>query len=275
MKNRNSRKWLLVKIKILFILSIALVLISLFSEKIVLHSPTEISAVNINEPPSKKYPFGTDRYGRCVLSRVIVGSKTSIFSSFVLVAIMFIVGTALGILSGYYSGILDTVIMRICDIFLGFPQMVLAIAVAGILGGGLINAMLSIGITGWTLYARHSRSLVLAVKKEPFVIYAKLSGCSDFKIIFKHILPNIISSTAINAASQVGDVLMALAGLSFLGIGVMLPQSEWGSMINEARAYIQLAPFAVLGPALAILLTVILFNYLAEMLRDYMDISIQ
>jgi ABC-type glycerol-3-phosphate transport system permease component len=141
--------------------------------------------------------------------------------------------------------------MRLADVMLAFPQMVLAIAVAGILGGGMINAMLALGITGWTLYARLARAQVLALKKEPYVQAARLSGCSALRIMTTTLLPNMLGPLVVNAATQIGVMMIGIAGLSFLGIGVTEPQAEWGNMINLSRAYVQLAPWAVLAPAMA------------------------
>ena len=203
----------------------------------------------------------------------MIGARTSIFSAVILVVISFVLGTLLGLLSGWFGGIVDTVIMRICDLLLAFPQMVLAIAVAGVLGGSLVNAMIALGITGWTLYARLARAHTLAIKKEPFVIAARLNGCSSLQILVRHILPNIVGPLVVNAATQLGTNMIGIAGLSFLGLGVVPPQAEWGSMINESRAYLQLAPWSVLAPAAAVILTVMVFNYLGDSVRDLMDVS--
>ena len=202
-----------------------------------------------------------------------MGARTSIFSATALVAITFLIGTTLGLLAGWYGGIVDTLVMRIADVMLAFPQMVLAIAVAGILGGGMGNAMLAMGITGWTLYARLARAQVLSLKKEPYVQAAKLSGLSAGRILWGTILPNILGTLLVNASTQIGVMMIGIAGLSFLGIGVNEPYAEWGSMINLSRAYIQLAPWAVLAPAGATVVTVMIFNYLGDCVRDYLDVE--
>ena len=159
--------------------------------------------------------------------------------------------------------------MRLADIMLAFPQMVLAIAVAGILGGGMGNAMLAMGVTAWTLYARLARAQAMALKNAPYVCAARLSGCGDGTILLKYLLPNMIGTMAVNAATQLGVMMVGIAGLSFLGIGVQEPYAEWGSMINQGRAYIQLNPWPVLAPAAATFVTVMLFNYLGDSVRDY------
>ena len=154
-----------------------------------------------------------------------------------------------------------------------FVISLLAIAVAGILGGGMFNAMLAMGITGWTIYARLARAQVLALKKEPYVQAAKLSGCSALRIMTTTLLPNMLGPLIVNAATQIGVMMIGIAGLSFLGIGITEPQAEWGSMINLSRAYVQLAPWAVFAPAGATVLTVMIFNYLADCIRDYLEIG--
>ncbi|MBO7701216.1 MAG: ABC transporter permease [Eubacteriaceae bacterium] len=256
------------------VLSLLLVLMSVFAPKLTPNDPNATSAANMNKPPSREYPFGTDRYGRCICSRVMMGARTSIFSAVTLVVITFLVGTALGMLAGYFGGWVDSLVMRLADILLAFPQMVLAIAVAGILGGGMFNAMLAMGITGWTLYARLARAQVLALKDEAYVYSARLSGCSSWAIMTKTLLPNMLGPMIVNASTQIGTMMIGIAGLSFLGIGVMEPQAEWGSMISGSRAYLQLAPWAVMAPAFATIITVMIFNYLGDCVRDIMDVEV-
>ena len=206
-------------------------------------------------------------------SRVLMGARTSIFSAVTLVAVTFVFGTVLGMLAGWFGGAADTAVMRLADVFLAFPQMVLAIAVAGVLGGGMFNAMLAMGVTGWTLYARLARAQVLALKKEAYVSAARLTGQGALPILLKTLLPNMLGPLAVNASTQIGTMMIGIAGLSFLGIGVTEPQAEWGSMISGARAYIQLAPWAVLAPAAATILTVMIFNCLGDCLRDVLDVE--
>jgi len=204
---------------------------------------------------------------------VLAGAPTSIFSSLALVFVSFAVGSALGILCGYYGGVLDSLVMRGADVLLAFPQMVLAIAVTGILGGSLLNAMFALGLTGWTLYARLARSHTLALKNEPFVAACRLSGCSDLRLLTRHIFPNIAGPLLVNATTQIGTTMIGLAGLSFLGLGVTPPQAEWGSMISEARGALQLAPWAALAPSAAMIVTVMVFNELGDLARDWADRS--
>ena len=250
-----------------------LTLLSIFAPLLVPNDPNATNALHMNEAPSRAFPFGTDRYGRCICSRVLMGARTSIFSAVALVAATFVFGSVLGMLAGWFGGAADALVMRLADVLLAFPQMVLAIAVAGILGGGLFNAMLAMGVTGWTLYARLARAQVLALKEEAYVSAARLTGQGVLSILLKTLLPNMLGPLVVNASTQIGTMMIGIAGLSFLGIGVTEPQAEWGSMISGARAYLQLAPWAVLAPAGATILTVMVFNYLGDCVRDVLDVE--
>ncbi len=272
MKKRNSNRSRNRTRLFLFLgLAALLTLLSVFAPLLTPNDPNATSAPHMNEAPSRSFPLGTDRYGRCICSRVLMGARTSIFSAVTLVAVTFVFGTALGMLAGWLGGAVDTLVMRLADVLLAFPQMVLAIAVAGILGGGLFNAMLAMGVTGWTLYARLARAQVLALKEEAYVSAARLTGQGALSILLKTLLPNMLGPLAVHASTQIGTMMIGIAGLSFLGIGVTEPQAEWGSMISGARAYLQLAPWAVLAPAAATILTVMVFNYLGDCIRDVLD----
>ena len=274
MKERNNRRSRnRTRLYILLSLAGLLILLSILAPLLTPNDPNATSALHMNEAPSRAFPFGTDRYGRCICSRVLMGARTSIFSAVTLVAVTFVFGTVLGMLAGWFGGAADTAVMRLADVFLAFPQMVLAIAVAGVLGGGMFNAMLAMGVTGWTLYARLARAQVLALKKEAYVSAARLTGQGALPILLKTLLPNMLGPLAVNASTQIGTMMIGIAGLSFLGIGVTEPQAEWGSMISGARAYIQLAPWAVLAPAAATILTVMIFNCLGDCLRDVLDVE--
>ena len=268
MKGKTKRNLI-----IFMVLAAMLIGLALIAPHLTINDPYATNSAAMKLGPCREYPFGTDKMGRCVFSRVMMGARTSIFCSLLLVAITFVTGTILGVFCGYYGGIADTVIMRLADILLAFPQMVLAIAVAGILGGSMVNAMIALGISGWTVYARLAKSQVLMLKEEEFIKAAKMGGCSDLYIMMFHILPNIGGPLIVNAAMQIGSTMMGFAGLSFLGLGVQLPKAEWGSMISEARGYLQLAPWAVLFPGAAIILTVMIFNYLGDAIRDYLDVE--
>ncbi len=263
------------KLRLFIFLGLAglLVLLSIFAPLLAPNDPYATNALHMNEAPGGEFPFGTDRYGRCICSRVLMGARTSIFSAVALVAATFVFGTVLGMLAGWFGGAADTLVMRLADVLLAFPQMVLAIAVAGILGGGIFNAMLAMGITGWTLYARLARAQVLALKEEAYVSAARLTGQGTLSILVRTLLPNMLGPLAVSASTQIGTMMIGIAGLSFLGIGVTEPQAEWGSMISASRAYLQLAPWAVMAPAAAVILTVMIFNYLGDCVRDVLDVE--
>lgn len=274
-KSNNTIKINKLKIKLILFLFLAglLLLIALFGEHIVPHDPYEQNLSNALSAPSREYIFGTDRYGRCLFSRVIVGAKTTMFSALGLVTIISVFGTVVGTICGYIGGIFDEFIMRISDIFLSFPGMVFAIAVSAVLGGGIVNAVISLALISWPKFSRLARGLVLTVKNNTYIQAAKLSGCSNKRIILKHIFPNILGPIIVTATLDIGVMMMELASLSFLGLGAMPPTPEWGSMMSNGRSMIQSAPWVIFAPGFAIFLTVIIFNLLGDTVRDYMDFS--
>jgi len=270
MSNRKKR----LKMQIAAAAAFALLLLAavLLAGVIAPNDPYRTNATLIRTPPCADYPFGTDNMGRCVFSRVLYGGRTTITATFFLVAVSFGIGTFIGILCGFYGGLFDRILMRIADIFLSFPQMVVAIAVAGILGGGLTGAMVALGITMWVAFARLARSHTIAIRNEPYIMTAQLAGKSGLYIMTRHILPNILAPILTNALTQIGTTMIGISGLSFLGLGVVPPTAEWGSMISEGRAYIQIAPWTVLFPALATVLTITVFNYLGDVVMDYRNL---
>ncbi len=253
------------------LLVLLLIAITVLAPVISPYNPLEAVMKDANAAPSAAHLFGTDKLGRDVLSRILYGASYSLTSVLALVAIIFIVGTALGIFAGYFGGIVDTVIMRLADMMISFPGVILAIAIAGILGGSLINAMIAMLCVTWTKYARLARSLVLKIKKRDFVDAAIVSGGSPAHILWVHILPNILPLMVITAAADIGAMMMELAGLSFLGFGSQPPAPEWGLMLNEGRQQLQTAPWLMIFPGLAIFVTVVIFNLWGDALRDVLD----
>lgn len=262
-----------IKGKLIFFLILAsvLLLIAVFAKYLCPYDPYAQNLLEAQQPPSTAHPLGTDRYGRDMLSRVMIGSTTSIFATLVLVAIITIAGTAVGILCGWCGGKIDTVLMRISDVFLAFPGLVFALAVAGVLGGGVQNAIIALGAISWPKFARLARGLTLAEKDSPYMMAARLSGSSTPKLLVKHILPNIAGQILVTSVLDIGTMMMELAGLSFLGLGVKPPMAEWGSMISDGRVMLQTALWMVLAPGGAIFVTVMIFNLLGDTVRDYMD----
>ena len=268
---RSKKDYTKIKLMIFIVFVILVLLIALFSKYIVPFDPYKQDLSHALATPDHIHLLGTDRYGRDMLSRVIMGGQTTIFSSLLLVIIVTVTGSVIGIFCGYYGGKIDTVLMRISDVFLAFPGMVFAIAVAGVLSGGLVNAIIALACISWPKYARVARSQTMTVKNMPYISAVQLAGCSSFQIMFKHILPNIISTILVTAILDIGTMIMELAGLSFLGLGATPPIAEWGSMMADGRSMLQLSPWVIMAPGAAIFITVMLFNLLGDTLRDYLD----
>ncbi|SCH86924.1 Probable D%2CD-dipeptide transport system permease protein ddpC [uncultured Clostridium sp.] len=269
-KRLNKSK---VKFYTIIMILLSICIISLLAPYIAPNDPYFIDLSNTLKSPCKEYLLGTDSLGRCVFSRVLYGANRTILSALIVVVITFLFGTMIGLFSGYIGGRLDSIIMRIVDVFLAFPGLVLAIAVAGLLGGGMLNAMIAIGAIGWTKYARIARSKVLEIKEETFIQASRISGHNSYYIMFKHIFPNILGYLIVTASLDIGTVIMEMSSLSFLGLSSPLPIPEWGAMISEGKSVIQFAPWTMLAPGAAILIAVILFNLLGDIVRDLLDLN--
>ena len=255
-----------------FLLVILLIIVAIFAPVIVPRDPYVSDLKNALQAPSREHWFGTDKLGRDIFSRVIYASRISLPSTLTLVAIIFITGTILGTLAGYFGGWIDAVIMRLSDMMISFPGMVLAIAVAGIMGASIKNAVIAIAVVSWSKYARLARSLVMKVRHEDYVDAAIVTGSKTGYILRKYMLPNVIPTLIITAATDIGGMMLELAGLSFLGFGAQAPAAEWGLMLNEGRTYMQNAPWMMIYPGLAIFIVVIIFNMLGDSLRDVLDV---
>ena len=252
-------------------LAVILLLVSLFSEYLTPYDPYLQDLSNAKAMPSAAHLLGTDRYGRDMLSRVIIGSRTSIYSTLLLVAIVTAIGTVVGVFCGWHGKWTDTVLMRISDMFLAFPGLVFALAVAGVLGGGLQNAIIALAAISWPKYARIARSQTLSQKEMPYIRAAVLSGCSTPVLLVRHILPNIVGPILVTSMLDIGTMMMELAGLSFLGLGAKPPAAEWGSMMSDTRSLLTTVPWVTLAPGFAIFISVIVFNLLGDTIRDYAD----
>lgn len=253
------------------VLVLCLLLIAIAAPVIAPYDPTHAAMKDAFLEPGAQHLFGTDKLGRDCFSRVLYGARASLTGVLVLVASVFVVGTTMGVVSGYFGGKVDMVIMRISDMMISFPGMILAIAIAGIMGGSLVNAVFALTIVSWTKYARLARSMVLKVKRRDFVEAAIVNGCTSPHILWVHILPNILPMMVITAAADIGALMMELAGLSFLGFGSQPPAPEWGLMLNEGRQQLQTAPWLMFFPGLAIFVTVVVFNLWGDNLRDVLD----
>lgn len=253
------------------VLVLCLLLIAIAAPVIAPYDPTHAAMKDAFLEPGAQHLFGTDKLGRDCFSRVLYGARASLTGVLVLVASVFVVGTTMGVVSSYFGGKVDMVIMRISDMMISFPGMILAIAIAGIMGGSLVNAVFALTIVSWTKYARLSRSMVLKVKRRDFVEAAIVNGGTPGHILWVHILPNILPMMVITAAADIGALMMELAGLSFLGFGSQPPAPEWGLMLNEGRQQLQTAPWLMFFPGLAIFVTVVVFNLWGDNLRDVLD----
>ena len=254
------------------ILGIVVVLIAIFAPVVTGGiDPTKGVLADALQAPGSEHIFGTDKLGRDIFARVIYGARTSLIAAFSVVILAFLIGSVLGVLAGYYGKWLDAIIMRLSDMFIAFPGMILAIAVAGILGASIGNAVIAIALVTWPKYARLSRSLVLKVRDRDYVAAAIVTGSKTPRMLIKYMLPNAISTLVITAAMDIGTMMLELAGLSFLGFGAVPPTPEWGLMLSEGRAYMTSAPWLMIYPGLAIFIVVVIFNMLGDSLRDILD----
>ncbi|MCI8880243.1 MAG: ABC transporter permease [Clostridiaceae bacterium] len=234
-------------------------------------SPTDAVLGDALQAPSAEHLFGTDKLGRDVFARVIYGSRTSLAASFSVVLIIFTLGTALGILSGYFGGWVDAAIMRVADMMVSFPGMVFAMAIAGILGASVKNAVVAVALVSWTKYARLARSLVLKTRSRDYVAAAVVTGSKTPYLLTRYLLPDVLPMLLVTAAADIGGMMLELAGLSFLGFGAKAPTPEWGLMLNEGRQFIQNAPWMTVYPGAAIFVVAAVFNLLGDALRDMLD----
>lgn len=223
------------------------------------------------KPPDAMHLCGTDKLGRDIWSRILCGASGSFFLTFFMVFLTSATGTLIGMWSGFCGGRTDTLVMRSADILLAFPDSVFAIAVAGMLGAGLFHTVFALSLVWWTKYARMTRNMTMEVKKKDFIAAARFGGAGSWRIVWKYIVPNILPQIVVMAALDIGGMMMALAGLSFLGLASQPPAPEWGYMLYESRQYMQTAPWMMIYPGLALLVTVIVFNLLGDSLRDLLD----
>ncbi|MFV0527783.1 MAG: nickel transporter permease [Lachnospiraceae bacterium] len=264
----RTNRW---KVRVFLGLAIVLLLAAILAKWLVPYDPYEQDLSQSLQSPSIQHWMGTDQYGRDMFSRVLMGARASLSMTLLLVAVIAVFGTAVGILCGYKGGKVDAIVMRISDVFLAFPGLVFAIAIAGILGGGMQNAVLSLAVISWPKYARIARGQVLLVKEMPYVAAARLSHTGTGKIILRHILPNSMDMVLITAMLDIGTMMMELAGLSYLGLGAAPPMAEWGSMMSTGRSMLQTAPWVILAPGAAIFCTVAIFNLLGDSIRDVLE----
>jgi len=250
---------------------IMLICCALFGNYFSPYDPLEMIYKDSFQGPSEKHMMGTDRFGRDELSRVIVGSETTMIICFGAVAIATILGTIIGLISGYFGGKIDGVIMRLLDVVFAFPTILLALAAVAAFGPSLLNLLLIIGVIYSARIARIVRGSVLSVKEKDFIEGVRSIGARDRTIMFKFILPNVLSPIIVQATFNLSHAIMTEAGLSFLGLGTQPPRPSWGGMLNESREFMELAPWLAIFPGLAIVFAVLAFNFLGDALRDALD----
>ena len=250
---------------------LALILIAIFAPFFAPYDPVEQNLIERLQSPSSKHIFGTDDLGRDVLSRMIYGTRVSMSVGFVAVSITVIIGTILGLLAGYSGKISDNIIMRFVDIMLCFPSFFLILMVIAFLGPSIYNIMIVIGLTSWSGLARLVRGEVLSIKEREFIYSAEISGLSGMRIMFVHILPNVIGPIVVSATLGIAGAILSEAALSFLGLGVQPPTASWGNILTSGKDYLHIAWWLSLFPGLALLLTILSFNLAGEGLRDVFD----
>jgi peptide/nickel transport system permease protein len=258
-------------------ITLLVVLAAILAPSIAVQDPTKVDLALRLKPPGwsanglSSFPFGTDQLGRDVLGRVLFGARISLTVGFTSVAVSGILGTLLGLYAGYYRGPLDQIIMRLADIQMAFPFIVLTIAVIAVLGPGLVNMVIVLALASWVTYARLVRAQTLAIREREFVLAARCVGCLDRRVILKHIFPNTLPAIIVIATYQVAQMIMAESALSFLGLGVQPPTPSWGSMISDGREYLELAWWISTFPGVALMLAVMGIGFLGDWLRERFD----
>lgn len=243
---------------------------ALFAGTLAPCDPLETFYDHMQEPPSARFLFGTDQLGRDLFSRILYGGRSSLLIAFAVTAIVSSTGILIGTAAGFAGGVFDGFLMRLSDMLMAFPGMIFTIALVSFLGVGLPNLILAMSLTGWTSYARISRSLVLSVKGSVYIEQARLGGASDGRILLRYIIPNVLPPLLVNISQDIGGKLLTISGLSLLGLGAPPPTPEWGFMLSEGKDFMYAAPWMLLFPGLVILLSVVIFNLLGDSIQDLM-----
>jgi len=253
------------------IILLVIIFMAVFAPYVTPYDPVRQDIRNRLQPPSREHIFGTDHFGRDTFTRVVFGARLSLRVGFLSILIAIVIGCFLGLIAGYYGGMLDNIIMRLMDVLMALPGFLLALAIVAALGPGLENVIIAIGISYIPSFARLMRSSVLTIRELDYVSAAEAIGSSDARIIFRHILPNSLNPIIVMATLSLAGAILSAAGLSFLGMGAQPPTPEWGSMISSARPYLRVSHWSVTIPGLAIFITVLCLNLVGDGLRDALD----
>ena len=256
---------------ILLVLAITLILLAVFADRVAPHDPLATNFDQSMVAHSAEYPMGTDQIGRCILSRLIYGGRTSMLIVFRVIAAVSVIGITLGVLAGYLGGWVDLLITRFTDMVMAIPSTVFVIALVSVLNPSLHHTVLAMALVGWTEYCRITRALVLSVRENNYVDEARMGGLSELQVIWRVILPNVFPYLLVNITQDIGSYLLTLGGLSLLGLSSQPPTPEWGFMLSEGRKFITAAPWLIFWPGAVIVLHVVIFNLLGDSLRDILD----
>ncbi|SFB22979.1 peptide/nickel transport system permease protein [Acetitomaculum ruminis DSM 5522] len=251
--------------------AIVFILIATFSYKFAPNNPLATDYDNLLKAPCSQYFFGTDQLGRDIFSRILYGGRTSLLIAFLVTAIISVTGIVIGAVSGFCGGVVDGILMRISDMLMAFPGSIFTIALVSFMGTGLVNLIIAMSLTGWTYYARLSRSMVLSIKNNNYIEQARLGGANPIKVLNCYILPVIIPPLLVYISQDIGSKLLTIAGLSLLGLGSQPPTPEWGYMLSEGKEYMNSAPWMLLFPGIIILINVIVFNLLGDALQNVLN----
>jgi peptide/nickel transport system permease protein len=271
-KSRNVNEFIKNKASVAgLIIILILSMAAIFADFISPYSTDTIALKEKLMPPSFEHLMGTDQLGRDVLSRVIFGTRTTFELSIMVVAFTATFGVLVGIISGFYRGIIDEILMRLIDVLLAFPSIILALVVVGALGPGIFNTVLAVSLVGWLYYARVARASTLSIRETEYVEGARAIGCTDSYICLHYILPNCLPPIIVLITLNLGSVILTIAALGYLGMGAQPPTPEWGTMLNEGKEYLRDCPWLSVFPGLMIMIAVLAFNFIGDGLRDAID----
>ena len=267
----NARKKAWIRFGIMAALAVMFVSFALFAGALAPYDPLEAHYDHMLEPPSSKFLLGTDQMGRDMLSRLLYGGKSSLLIAFAVTIIVSTIGILIGTAAGFAGGIFDNVLMRFSDMLMAFPGSIFTIALVSFIGVGTGNLILAMSLTGWTFYARISRSLVLSIKNNVYIEQARLGGADNLNILLRYIFPNVLPSLLVNIFQDIGGKLLTISGLSLLGLGSPPPTPEWGYMLSEGKTFMYSAPWMLVFPGMVILISVVIFNLLGDCIQDLMN----